>query len=139
MQQRYWAKYAENKDFNNMISENNMEEVAIYDCSKVGELRDALGWKTEIAYNPGAPVSQNYAPLPTYKNCFAENRDLFIDMRSYVSDHKPPAKDALDKVMLYHTSNEQFGVNWPINNKGTPAKATSHGLLIHQASYFGVY
>jgi hypothetical protein len=137
MQQSYWAKCAELKDINNMISENNMEEVAIYECSKVEALRQALGWNT---YNQDLPVSQflNGAPPPTNKNCYAEERNKYVDMQSYVLGHKPTAKDALDKVMAYHTSNEQYGVNWPINNKGTPAMATSHGMLIHSAANFGL-
>jgi hypothetical protein len=135
MQQRYWAKCAEDKDFNDMISKHTMQEVAIYDCSKVAELREALGWKGDRNLTR---IRKIVAPLPTNKNCFVEYRNKYADMQSYVLEHKPAAKDALDKVMVYYTSNEQFGVDWPINNKGTLAQTTSHGMLIHLASWLGI-
>jgi hypothetical protein len=135
MQRSYWAKCAEYKDDINMISKNNMQEVAIYDCSKVAALRAALGWNP---YNPDLQVSKflNGAPPPTHKQCYAVGRSMYVDMHSYVVENKLlTAKDALDQVMVYYTSNEQFGVDWPINNKGTPATATSHGLNIHEAPW----
>jgi hypothetical protein len=137
MQQSYWAKCAEYKDVIDMISKNNMEDVAIYDCSKVEALRQALGWNS---FNDRLTVSGflNGAPPPTDNNCYAEGTSKFVDMQSYVLGHKPTAKDALDKVMVYYTSNEQFGVDWSKGNKGTSATTTSHGLLINRASFLGI-